>query len=58
MVNHNTPTNQLDAGEFGGAANDADEVVALLVLKEANLVGDTARNVVNRIEIFVPVARV
>ena len=56
MVDHHTPTDQPDAGELGRTANDINEVIALLVLKKADLMGDTARNVVNRIELFVSVA--
>ena len=56
VVYHHTPSDQLDADEIGGASDDGDEIVALLLLKEADLVGNTARDVVNRIVLLVAIA--
>ena len=59
VVDHNTPAEQLDASKFGGAANHLYEVVALgRLLKETNLVGDAARDVVNRLVFFQSIAGV
>ena len=53
VVDHDAPAEQLDADEVGGAADHLDKVIALrLLLEKANLVRDSARDVMNRLVFF------
>jgi hypothetical protein len=59
VVDHDAPAEQLNTGELGGASNHLNEVVPLrFILEESNLVGDSTRDVMNRLVLFRSVTRI